>query len=96
MVCFFSFVYFYLLLPDFKQKIVLDLIKESLKTRTKHLLNEDLIEVKLEPDDLHDSIVNISKHTKTISNNSELFQNIFKSGNLMTGRIFLNCSSSTI
>ena len=69
---------------------------ESLETRTKQLFNDDLIEVKVEPNDLHDSIVNISKHNKTISNNSELSQNIDKCGNLMKGKLFFNCDSSTI
>ena len=76
-------------------KLILDVVKESLKTRTKNLLNEDLIEIKLEPNDLHDSIENISEHNKTISNNSELLQNIDKSGNLMTGKLFLSCNDFT-
>ena len=62
------------------------MVKDTLNTSNKSLFNEDFIEVKLEPNDLHDSIVNISKHNKTISNNSELSQNIDKSGNLMTGK----------
>ena len=74
----------------------LDVELESLKTRTKHLLKEDLIEVKLKPYDLHDSIVNIPKHNKPISSNSELSQNIEKSGNLMKGKLLLNCNNSTI
>ena len=75
------------------------MLQESLKTsntETTTLINKNSIEVKVESYDLHDSIVNISKHNKTISNSSELLQNIDKSRNLITGRVFLKSNNSTI
>ena len=84
-----------MLLLDFKLKFVLDVINNSLKTSNTNLMNGNLIEVNAEPYDLHESIVNISKHNKTISNNSELSQNIDKSDNLMKSKLLLNCNNST-
>ena len=55
-----------------------------------------MIEIKLKRNDLHDCIVNISKHNKAISNNSELLQYIDKSGKLMTGKLVLNCKNYAI
>ena len=75
------------------KKLVLDVEKESLKTSNTNLMNKDLIEVKVEPYDLHDSIVNVSKHSKMISSNSKLLQNIDKCVNLINGKLFLNFNS---
>ena len=87
--CFvFYFVYLLLVLSHVKVKLVLDVVKDSSKTSNKDSMNEDLIEVKVEPYDLHDSTVNISRHNIAISNNSDLLQNIDKSDNLMTGTFF--------
>ena len=72
------------------------MVKDSLNTYNNDSMNEGLIEVKVEPYDLHDCIGNISRHNKTITNNSELSHNIEKSGNLMTGKLFLNCNNSII
>ena len=77
-------------------KLCLDVVMDSIKTSNKDSLNEDLIEVKVEPNDLHDPIVNISKHNKTITNNSELSLNIEKSDNLMRGKLLFNCNNPTI
>ena len=60
--------------------------QESLTTRSKNLLNKDLMEVKLEPHDLHDTIVNISAQTEATSDSFELSQNIDKSCKNKTGK----------
>ena len=45
-----------------------------------------MTEIKLEPDDFHDSIVNISEQTEATSDISELSQNIEKSRKSKTGK----------
>ena len=92
----FCFAFFVLVIPFVKLQPVLDVEKESFKTRTNNLLNRSLIEVKLESYDLHDSMVNNSKQNKTFSSNSQLLRNIDTFGNLVTGKLFLNFNDSTI
>merc|ERR1719466_619592 len=50
--------------------------KESDKIRTKPSFNEDGTEIKLEPDNLNDSMVDASKQIENKSDNSELSQNV--------------------
>ena len=45
-----------------------------------------MTEIKLEPDDFQDSIVNISEHTEATSDSSELTQNIDKFCKSSTGK----------
>ena len=61
------------------------MVRDSFKNNTKRFLNKDFIEVDVEPNYLHESIAYISQHNKTISNNSQLLQNIDKSDNIITG-----------
>ena len=63
-----------LLISDIKLTLCIYLVKYSLKTSNTSLINKDLSEIKVEPYDFYDFIVNISKNDKTISKNSETLQ----------------------
>ena len=67
------------MLRDVKLKFFLELVKQTSNTRTNNLLNKDVTEIKLEPDDFQESIVNISEQTEVTSDSSELSQIIDKS-----------------
>ena len=45
-----------------------------------------MTEIKLEPDDIQESTVNISEQTESTSDSSELSQNIIKSCKRKTGK----------
>ena len=65
---------------------------ESPTIITESSLNEDMTEIKVEPDDFHGSNVNPSKETDVTPNRPELIKNIEKSLDSTTGKLNLNVS----
>ena len=63
-----------------------DETKSSSEVVIGNSVNNELTEIKLEPDDFQESIVNISEQTESTSDNSELSQNIDKFSNSKTGK----------
>ena len=77
---------FCLLVTDFINKIVLAVTTESQRVRTEAPV--DFAEIKLEPDDMHDSTVDVSKQIGNNSDRTELTQHVDISGELRAGKLF--------
>ena len=60
--------------------------KESDKITTKSSNNEDGAEIKLEPDEFHDSMVDVSEQIENKSGSSELSPNVVKFDENVSGR----------
>ena len=65
---------------------MLDVTKNSSKDVFENSVNNELTEIKLEPDEFQESIVNISEQTEATSDSSELSQNIENSCKSKTGK----------
>ena len=48
----------------------------------------DFAEIKLEPDDMHDSMVDVAEEIENNSGGSESTQHVDRSGELLTGKFF--------
>ena len=68
---------------------ILDATKNSSKVVIETSVNNELNEIKLEPDDFQDSILNISEQTEATSDTSELSKNIDSSCKSKTGKYCL-------
>ena len=54
----------------------------------------DFAEIKLEPEDMHDSIVDVSEQIENNYDRSEITQNVERSGQRRAGKLFLICKNS--
>ena len=77
-------------------KSFIDLTEGSNKINTNSSSNEDGADIKLEPDDIHDSIVDVSEQIENNSVNSQLSQNVNTfgknlSGNYCSKKKLFNC-----
>ena len=86
----------YCLITNCNSNFCIDVTKESNKIRTKPSSNEDSTEIKLEPDDLNDSMVDASEQIENKSDSSELSQNVeifdeHLSGNFYYKIQYCNC-----
>ena len=66
----------YYLTLDSKSKLFIAVRKESQNISTKLSTIGDLLEAKLEPDEFHNSMVDVSKQIKNKSDSFELSQNV--------------------
>ena len=62
--------------PDSNCKLFIAVTMESDKISTKSSSVEDFPEIKLEPDDINDSMVDVSEGIENNSENSELLRNV--------------------
>ena len=79
---------FYLLVTDFINKIVLAVTTELQRIRTEAPVRADLTEIKLEPDNVHDSLSNVSQQIENNCDRAKFTQNVDRSGELRTGKFF--------
>ena len=70
---------------DSYSNLFIAVTKESDEISTKSPSNEDILEIKLEPDDFCNSIVNVSEQIENNSDCTELAQNVDKFGGILSG-----------
>ena len=73
------------LASDSNYKLFIAVTKESDKISTKSSSAKDIDEIKVEPDDFHDSMVDVSEQVENSYYCSELSQNVHKFGEKVSG-----------
>ena len=75
----------YYLTPDSNSKLIVDATKNSDKTSTNYLSNEDTAEINIAHDNFHDSMVGVSEQIANRYYSAELSQNVEKYGEHLSG-----------
>ena len=78
----------YNLSPESNYELFIAVTAESHKFSTKFTSNEDVSEIKLEPDDFNGSMVDVSEQIENNFNCSELSENVHKFGENILGNSY--------